>query len=168
MSGEGEKRSAFGHQSAEMAVAACFFLLGAIAVWDSVRLGASWADDGPQAGYFPFYIGLIVCAASVVNLVLAWLSPREKDRSFVEVGQLKLVLTVLVPAVIYVALIGGAGIYVASALYIGFFMRWLGKYPWWKVAAVSIGNSVVFFLIFEIWFKVPLPKGPLENLLGVG
>ena len=65
-------------------------------------------------------------------------------------------------------LIGWSGIYVASALYIGFFMRWLGRYPWWKVAAVSIGNSVAFFLIFEVWFKVPLPKGPLENLLGVG
>ena len=158
MSAEGEKRPAFGHRSAEMVVAALFFLLGAIAVWDSVRLGARWADDGPQAGYFPCYIGLIVCAAAAVNLVLAWLSPRAKDRTFVELGQLKLVLTVLVPAAIYVA----------SALYIGFFMRWLGKYPWWKVAVVSIGNSVVFFLIFEIWFKVPLPKGPLENLLGVG
>jgi len=168
MSAEGEKRPAFGHRSAEMVVAALFFLLGAIAVWDSVRLGARWADDGPQAGYFPCYIGLIVCAAAAVNLVLAWLSPREKDRTFVELGQLKLVLTVLVPAAIYVALVGWTGIYLASALYIGFFMRWLGKYPWWKVAVVSIGNSVVFFLIFEIWFKVPLPKGPLENLLGVG
>src|SRR4051812_39947203 len=106
MSAAGEKRPAFGHKSAEIGVAACFLLLGAIAVWDSVRLGARWADDGPQAGYFPFYIGLIVCAASVVNLVLAWLSPREKDRTFVEVGQLKLVLTVLVPAAIYVGLIG--------------------------------------------------------------
>ena len=168
MSAEGEKRPAFGHKRAEMVVAALFFLLGTIAVWDSVRLGARWADDGPQAGYFPFYIGLIVCAASLVNLALAWRSPRQKDRTFVEVGQLKLVLTVLVPAAIYVALVGWTGIYVASALYIGFFMRWLGKYPWWKVAAVSIGNSVVFFLIFEIWFKVPLPKGPLESALGLG
>jgi hypothetical protein len=75
---------------------------------------------------------------------------------------------VLVPAAIYVALIGWTGIYVASTLFIAFFMRWLGKYAWWKVAAVSIGNSVVFFLIFEFWFKVPLPKGTLESLLGLG
>jgi hypothetical protein len=92
--------------------------------------------------------------------------PKEKDKTFVEVGQLKLVLAVLVPSALYVALIGWLGIYVASPLFIAFFMRWLGKYPWWKTAAVSVGNSVVFFLIFEVWFKIPLPKGPLENLLG--
>ncbi len=163
-----DAQPAFRHRTAEIVVAGFIFLLGAIVIYDSVRLGARWGDDGPQAGYFPFYIGLILCASSAVNLVLAMLNRRDKDRTFVEVGQLKLVLTVLIPSAIYVALVGWTGIYVASALFIGFFMRWLGKYPWWKVAAVSIGNSVAFFLIFEIWFKVPLPKGPLESLLGLG
>ena len=73
----------------------------------------------------------------------------------------------LIPSAVYVALIGWLGIYVASTVFIAFFMRWLGKYPWWKTVAVSVGNSVVFFLIFEVWFKIPLPKGPLENLLGI-
>ena len=137
-------------------------------VYDSVRLGARWAEDGPQAGYFPFYIALILCIAAATNLALAVWSVRDKERGFVERGQLKLVLAVLVPAAVYVALVGWIGIYLASALYVTFFMRWLGKYPWWKVAAVSIGNSVVFYLIFEIWFLVPLPKGPLESALGLG
>ena len=68
---------------------------------------------------------------------------------------------------IYVALIGWLGIYAASILFVAFFMRWLSKYDWWKLAAASIGNSVFFFVIFEIWFKIPLPKGPLEALLGL-
>ena len=154
-------------KSAEIAVAALFFALGAIVMFDSARLGARWAEDGPQAGYFPFYVGLIVCLSAAVNLVLALLNRKDGDRIFVGAGQLKLVLAVLVPTAIYVALVGWIGIYAASALFIAFFMRWLGKYPWWKVAAVSIGNSVAFFLIFEVWFKVPLPKGPLETLLGL-
>jgi hypothetical protein len=162
-----EARPAFRQRSAEMVVAALLFLLGAIVIFDSVRLGARWGDDGPQAGYFPFYIGLVLCLSAALNLGLALLSKRDRDKTFVHFDQLKLVLTVLIPSAIYVALIGWTGIYVASALFIAFFMRWLGKYPWWKVAAVSIGNSVVFFLIFEIWFKVPLPKGPLEALLGL-
>jgi hypothetical protein len=168
MSTGGEDRAAFSQTSAEVAVAAFFFLVGAVVVYDSARLGASWGEDGPQAGYFPFYIGLLVCAASLVNLVQALLSKRDRGKAFVQVGSLKLVLSVLVPASIYVALIYWTGIYVASVAFIAFFMRWLGKYPWWKVAAVSIGNSVVFFVIFEMWFKVPLPKGPLESLLGLG
>jgi putative tricarboxylic transport membrane protein len=151
----------FRQKSAEIAVAAVFFLLGAIVVYDSARLGARWAEDGPQPGYFPFYIGLIVCLSAAVNLVLALLNRRDRDRIFVEAGQFKLVLAVLVPTALYVALIGWTGIYVASALFIAFFMRWR------KVAAVSIGNSVAFFVIFEVWFKVPLPKGPLETLLGL-
>jgi hypothetical protein len=161
-------RAAFGQKTAELVVAALFFALGAVVVWDSWRLGAGWASDGPQAGYFPFYIGVLVCLASAVNFAQAAVSTRDAGRAFVEVGQLKAVLSVLVPATLYVALIGWTGIYFASVIFIAFFMRWLGKYDWWKVAAVSIGNSVVFFLIFEKWFKVPLPKGFLENWLGIG
>ncbi len=162
-----EGRAAFRRKNAEIAVSALFFLLGAVVIYDSLRLGAQWAADGPQAGYVPFYIGLIICAASLVNFGRALMVRPEKDKAFVAVGQLKLVLTVLVPAAIYAALIGWIGIYVASVLFIGFFMRWLGKYAWWKAAAVSLGNSVAFFVVFEMWFKIPLPKGPLETWLGL-
>jgi len=75
---------------------------------------------------------------------------------------------VLVPSAVYVALVGWLGIYVSAVLFVALFMRWLGKYPWWKVGVVSVGHSIVLFLIFEVWFLVPLPKGPLERLLGLG
>ena len=133
-----------------------------------MRLGARWAEDGPQAGYFPFYIGLLLCVSAAVNFVAALLSKRDAEKIFVHLEQLKPVLAVLIPAAVYVGVISWVGIYVASTLYIALFMRWLGKYVWWKVASVSVGTMVTFFLIFEVWFKVPLPKGPLETLLGVG
>lgn len=167
MSGGPDGRSALGVKGAEIGVALFFLALGAIVVYDSARLGAKWADDGPQTGYFPFYVGLLICAASIANLIAALMIRGDDNKGFVEVEQLKLVLAVLVPTAIYVALIEWLGIYVASALFIAFFMRWLGKYAWWRIAAVAIGNSVFFFLIFEVWFKIPLPKGPLENLLGI-
>jgi putative tricarboxylic transport membrane protein len=160
-------RAAFRQKTAEIVVAAVFLVLGGIVMVDSVRLGAKWDFDGPQAGYFPFYVALIMCLASLANLFFAVAGKSFKDKPFVEVGQLVLVMKVLVPTVVYVAAIVWAGIYVASAIFIAFFMRWLGKYTWWKVAAVSIGTSVVFFLIFEVWFKLPLPKGPLEAALGL-
>ena len=133
-----------------------------------MRLGARWAEDGPQAGYFPFYVGLLVCLSALINFAMALVNRKDAGRDFVELDKLKLVLAVLVPAAIYVAVISWVGIYVASVVFIAFFMRWLGKYAWWKTAVVSVGTMVVFFLIFEVWFLVPLPKGPLENLLGVG
>jgi hypothetical protein len=132
-----------------------------------VRLGSGWAADGPRPGYFPFYVGLLICIASLLNFARALALKGEKNKPFVHVGQLKLVLTVLIPTAIYAALVTWIGIYAASVLFIAFFMRWLGKYAWWKVAAVSLGTIVVFYVVFEIWFKVPLPKGIVESLLGL-
>jgi putative tricarboxylic transport membrane protein len=151
-------------------VAVAFFIFGAVVVWDSRRLGSQWASDGPQAGYFPFYIGLIICIASVANLIIALNSGSKGAKPFVTWGQMRMVLTVMVPCTIYVALIRNPvfslGIYEASVVFIAFFMRVLGKYSWPKIAAVSVGVMTVFFLMFEVWFKVPLPKGPLEALIG--
>ena len=164
-----EVRAAFRRKSAELAVAAFIFLLGAIVIVDSARLGFGWQEiHGPRPGYFPFYIGLIMCVASLVNVARALMVRGADNKTFVEVGQLKLVLSVLVPTMVYVLLVTWIGVYISSVLFIGFFMRWLGKYPWWKVVAVSVVTMVVFYLVFEKWFKVPLPKGPLENLLGLG
>jgi putative tricarboxylic transport membrane protein len=164
----GEGRPAFRHKSAELAVAALFFIFGAIVITDSVRLGFGWQEvHGPRPGYFPFYIGLLICISAAINFARGLLLAPEKNKTFVKVGQLKLVLTVLIPTAIYAAAVTWIGIYASSVLFIGFFMRWLGKYAWWKVVVVSLATVVVFYLIFEIWFKVPLPKGPLESLLGL-
>ena len=167
MSEPSSGRPALRMRAAELFVAAAFFAVGAIVITDSVRLGARWAADGPQPGYFPFYVGLLICISSAATAFFALRMPAEKNRTFVEVGQLKLVLSVLVPSAVFAGLVGWLGIYVSGTLFIALFMRWLGKYAWWKVALVSIGNSVVFYLIFEVWFLVPLPKGPLEALLGL-
>jgi len=167
MTEEREGRAAFRVKSAEIAVAALFLATGALVMYDSVRLGSTWGDDGPKPGYFPFYIGLIMTVAAVMNLARGFMIPADKNPPFVLAGQLKMVLTVLVPAAVYAAAIGWIGIYVASILFIAFFMRWLGKFAWWKVAAVSAGTAVALFLIFERWFLVPLPKGPIEAFLGL-
>jgi len=160
-----EGRAAFRYRSAELGMAAFFLAIGALVIYDSARLGIGWADDGPRPGYFPFYLGLIICISSLINAVRAVLVPAAKNKTFVEAGQLRMVLAVLVPTTVYVAAVTWIGIYVASAVFIGAFMRWLGKYAWWKVIVVSLGTVVAFYLIFEIWFQVPLPKGPVESFL---
>ena len=102
-----------------------------------------------------------------MNLLSALAAARRDASDFVQLRALKLVFSVLIPTAIYVGLISPLGLYLASTVFIAFFMRWLGKYAWWIVASVSIGNSVVFFVVFEVWFKIPLPKGPLEAALGL-
>jgi len=165
-----EERAVGSVRAWEVVVASLFLVFGAVVMWDSWRIGARWSDDGPQAGYFPFYIGLFIVISALVIALNAARMGEEGREPFVRWRQLRMILTVLVPSVVYVALIDNPwfslGIYVPSALFIAVFMRYLGKYKWHTIAAVSIGVIVAFFLMFEIWFQVPLPKGPLEAAFG--
>ena len=164
---ESQDKPAVSMKAMEVAVALFFVLFGAVVCWDSYRLGAKWGSDGPEAGYFPFYIGLIIIFCSAVTLLKVMAMKAADNSPFVLRGQLKMVTLIMVPTVVYVAVIDWLGIYVASTIYIAVFMWWLGKYSWVKYVSGSVGVSVAFFLMFEIWFKVPLPKGPLEAAFGL-
>jgi hypothetical protein len=163
----------------EIAVALLLLGIGALVLVDSYRLGSKWGDDGPQSGYFPFYIGVLLCISSVATLAQVALADwkqrgefrgaiAERRGQFVAWGPLRLVLSVLLPAVVYVAGVQLIGIYVASAVYIAVFMRWLGKYPWPKSATVGVTVSIALFLMFEVWFKVPLYRGVYDPLAWLG
>ena len=149
----------------EMGVAAVMALLGIVAVIGSLWAGTGWGAEGPKSGFFPFWIGLIVTGASVWNLLRAYSHGSRK--LFATWFQIAQVLKVVLPLTIYVGAIPWLGIYLASALLIGGFMRWLGRYGWPVILAVSIGLPVIAYVTFEMWFLVPLPKGPLEELLGL-
>lgn len=149
-------------------VAAILFIIGAVVVYEARRLGAEWADDGPGAGYFPFYIGLIMCISSLVIMYQSTVGKSRDTETFATRQQFKQVGSVLLPAAVYVLAIQFIGIYLASALYIALFMIVLGKYSWVKSVALGIGVNVYFFLMFEVWFKVPLYKGSLDPLAFLG
>jgi putative tricarboxylic transport membrane protein len=153
-----------GQQAVEIGVCLLTALFGVVVVAGSLQIGIGWGAEGPRAGFFPFCVGLLIIASSAVNLVQARLLTDRRLR-FAEWGQLKQVLYLLVPTAIYVVVIPYAGIYVASAVLIAVFMLWLGKYHWALAAAISIGTPIAIYLMFEKWFLVPLPKGPLEELL---
>ena len=165
---EADKQSVIGVRAMEIVVAALLLAFGLTIAWASYKLGAGWADDGPRAGYFPFYIGVIISISSLATLMTALLGRApNSDEAFVERGQLRLVFAVLVPALIYVLIIQWFGIYLASAIYMAVFMVWLGKYAWWKSVLLGIAVSVSVFMMFEVWFQVPLHKGSLYNPLSL-
>ena len=156
--------SAASRRTLEIITSICFLIIGSIVMWDSSRIGAGWGAEGPQSGYFPFYIGLLMNISSAVNLALAFKS--DKAESFVSHPKIKLVLAIFLPCLVYVAVMQWLGLYVASVIFIAVFMRWQGKFSLFKSALTSIIVVVVLFVMFEIWFKVPLIKGPLEAALG--
>ena len=150
----------------DLAVAVIIFALGALVAWDSYRLGASWAVEGPQAGYFPFYIGVLICISSTVVGVQSVLRLARDTQVFVQREQLRQVMVVLLPSTVYVLGVQWIGIYVSSAAFIALFMKFAGRYSWQRGVVVGVAVSVIAFVLFEVWFTIPLPKGPLEELIG--
>ena len=149
-------------------VAAVLTVIGLVVVVEARRLGAGWTSDGPGSGYFPFYIGMILCIGGVGILYQSLLSKSADTGTFIDHAQFKRVLSVLVPSVLYVAAIMVLGLYIASAIFIAAFMVWLGKYSPLKSVVVGIAVNALFFAMFEIWFKVPLFKGALDPLAFLG
>jgi putative tricarboxylic transport membrane protein len=150
----------------EALVAGFLLALSLLVITDSLRVGTGWADDGPRSGYFPFYVGLMLAGSSAWVLLSTLWTWRSDKTVFAEHEQIKLVAAMLVPMAVYTGLIFLIGIYIASALLISYFMLRYGKYKLAITLPVAIGVPLVFFAVFERWFLVPLPKGPLERMLG--
>jgi hypothetical protein len=151
-------------RAADLATAAVLMALGGLDNFDAVRLGQDWGSDGPKSGFFPVWLAAVMIAACA--LILLQSLRRRADKPFVTREQLRPVLSVLLPAAAMVALMEVAGLYVASALYIAFYMRWVGRHRWLTIVVLALGIPIVTFVIFERWFLVPMPKGPLEAWLG--
>jgi len=149
----------------EIGTAVAAALFGLIVTVGSVHAGIGWGDEGPKSGFFPFYLGIIIMGASAVNVFEA--AQGDRDKLFADWGQLRQVLALTIPTAVYVGVIPWIGIYVSSFVLIALFMVWLGKYRLPFAIGLSALIIVATFLVFEKWFLVPLPKGPIEDLLGL-
>ena len=152
-------------RSVEVGVTIATALFGLIIIVGSLQVGIGWGAEGPKSGFFPFYLGVIIVVSSAVNLIEA--ARRSGEKTFADWSQLRQVLAITIPTAIYVAVIPWAGIYVSSVFLIAVFMMWLGSYRPLYAVALAVLIIVATYLVFEKWFLVPLPKGPVEDFLGL-
>ncbi len=151
-------------RTADLTTALVLMAAGLLVIWDTLRLGIGWGTDGPESGFFPFWLAVLMIGSC---LIIALRARRQTSRApFVTREQLTPVLTTLLPSAGFVVLTQFAGLYVASAVFMGFYMRWIGRYSWTVIVLLSVLFPLITFLVFEKWFLVPMPKGPLENWLG--
>ena len=150
----------------DIATSLVLLAFAALLAYDNWRTGMSWDATGPQAGYFPFYLSLVLAGASVYGIVKEIIARRAASEPFVRRAQLQRVLQVLAPTVAFCVLMQWLGLYVASFLLIAGFMVFIGRIAWWKSLLTSFVFSAAMFMTFEIAFDVLMPKGPLEALFG--
>ena len=151
-------------RAADIATASALMLVGVLVLGEAIRLGFRWGPDGPESGFFPFWLAVVVITHTAAILVRA--IRKHSPEPFATREQLRKVLIVAVPAAAMVALTHFIGLYVAGLLYLAFYMRLVGRHSWAATAGLSVAIPLVTFLVFEKWFLVPLPKGPLEAWLG--
>ena len=104
--------------------------------------------------------------SSAATFAINLFGKRPDLSNFVSRPALALVIQVLAPSAGFVLLIWLVGLYVAAAIFIGFFMVWLGKYSLAKAIPMAVAIPIVLFFLFEEAFLIPLPKGALEAALG--
>jgi hypothetical protein len=155
--------------STRMVECVVYLLLTGLALllaFDNWRTGMGWEADGPQAGYFPFYLSLILAAASIFGLVSILLSRMDEGKIFVTRDQLRRVIQVFIPTLLFCLATQWLGLYVASFLLIAGFMWKVGRIAPWKSLLTAFVFSATMFVTFDIAFDVIMPKGPLEALFG--
>jgi len=157
-------------RTADLVTAALLMALGGIVIYDAVRIGVGWGDEGPRSGFFPFWLAALMVAISAAIIIQALVSRSKKP--FVTRDRFVPVFKVLAPIAGFIVVTdppgpwSGLGLYVAGGLYLGFYMRWVGRHDWRSVVALSFAVPVITFFIFETWFLVPMPKGPVEAWFG--
>jgi hypothetical protein len=152
--------------SVEIFVSLLLLALAVTLGYDNWRTGIAWDSTGPQSGYFPFYLSVILAGASLYGLVATFFARRESPDTFVTRAQLRRVMLVFVPTALFCLATQYLGLYVASFLLIAGFMRMVGKIALWKSLLTAFIFTAVMFVTFDIAFDVIMPKGPLEAAFG--
>lgn len=155
------------NRTMEIVVALILIAGSGLVIFDSVRIGRGWEEgSGPAPGYFPFYMASFLAVAAGITLIFAAISRKDDGGAFISRQAFIRVLSIVAPTLAFIAAIDWLGIYVSAALFIALFMIAFGKQPIWRALLVGGAIPFVLFLMFERWFLVPLPKGPLEAALG--
>ena len=160
-------------RTVEIWTAAAAALVGVVVISESLTHDIGWNETGPGSGYFPFRIGVLLIGAALIRLFQCRTGPASGEPeasgsvSFVTREELGRSLSVLWPTMALVAAMIPLGCYVPSAVYLAWMMRRHGGYGWLPSAAYGVAIAAAFFLVFDLWFRVPLAKGPHEAALGL-
>jgi hypothetical protein len=163
----GSEKGSISRKTMEVVTALLTAGAGLAVCYGSWRSGIGWSDQGPGAGYFPFYIGALIVLGSLVTLLRSLFFYQHDGEVFLDVKRAKPVLGFFLPIVAFIVVSLFLGLYVGTALYIFASMKWQGSYRWWVSVVSALAVAVLFYLVFEIGFQVPLLKGPVESWLGI-
>ena len=153
----------------QVGTAAAIVLIAAVAMFDSrgvfaIKEGTSPGDVGPS--WYPFWSAALMAVGAVWVGIRAFTTPQPAEGPFASRESWTSVLKLVIPMALYAYSFRWLGFYFATAAYMGFFAWYLGKYSWWRILAVAVLTPLAIYLLFEVAFRLLLPKSFLYDLVG--
>ncbi len=164
---------------AELVTAIVLALLSMYLMWKSGE-APSWNPDiarfdnigfdetgAPGAGFWPFWLSLIMLLSSVWVMVNWWRSTSPPSRStepFMDGYSWRMMLLVGGGLFAFLGMIGWVGFYAGMSLFLIYYLRFLGKHPWRLTLLIAVLTPVFCFFFFDIAMRIVLPKGITEPL----
>jgi putative tricarboxylic transport membrane protein len=163
---EASSRPLVSRKTAEVAFALLLLSFGGFIALGAKELETGWGSSGPEAGYFPFRVGILIMLAAAAVLVQQVLRGTDGGH-LISRSAAANVLTFVAPLALLIAAIPSIGFYLAAAAYLLVAVFLIGRVRLSVALSVSCAVPLGLFLLFEFVFRTPLPKGPLGPWLGM-
>ena len=136
-------------------------LIAAAAMFDSRAAWAPAAGTAPGdvgAAWYPFWAAAIMGVSCAFVAYQALTLPQPKEGVFASAGSAAAVLKLVIPMFAYAISFAWLGFYLATGLHMGGFAAFIGRYkPWWALLS-GVVTPLAIYVMFEIGFKLVLPK----------
>jgi len=145
----------------QVGTAAAIVLIAAVAMFDSRKvfgeqIGSSPGDVGPS--WYPFWAAALMGVAALFVGYRALVTPQTTEGAFTTRESVTSVLKLVIPMFAYAFSFRWLGFYLATIVYMAFFAAYLGHYKWWGVLLAATITPLAMYLLFEVAFRLILPK----------
>lgn len=135
-------------------------VLGCFVTYNAYMLGPGYGAQGPEPGFWPFWLAVMFMVGGIVAMVLTVRNPDENP--FFEAKQEVIdLVSVGAPVLAVVLLNYWLGIFFSAMVYLGFFMWWYGKFTWYTSIASGIAFGIVLYFAIRVGFNLSMPMSYL-------
>ena len=147
----------------EISLAGLLALFSLYLMWKSTELPIGYiSGQGPGGGFWPFWLSfgrLLSCGAIGWNWWRGISPAAQSDEPLMDEFGWRTVIFVGGGIIGFVALINVVSMYGAIAVFLVYYLRFLGRHSWWLTLTIAICLPVGLFFFFEAAMLISMPQG---------
>jgi putative tricarboxylic transport membrane protein len=132
-------------------------VIGGITLWGSVHLSMGTLKH-PGPGFFPFLLGFVLVLFSIALISKHWQKDQVPQPFWAGRTWVRPLLGVMILG-FYALLVDWVGFLITTFAFLAIWMAVIERLRWRTILSISIGTTVVLYLIFSLFLEVPLPQG---------